>query len=119
MVAAKPMPMKVRAGVGFSSAVTMPITSPSIEISGPPELPGFTAASNWIRPVITCLPCGERKLRSRPETTPAEVDGPMPNGKPIATTSSPGRRFDVEPSVAASRSSGIFFARITARSFSG
>ncbi len=28
--------------------------------------------------------------RFRPETTPAETDGPMPKGKPTATTSSPG-----------------------------
>jgi len=27
----------------------MPITSPSSVTSGPPELPGFTAASNWMR----------------------------------------------------------------------
>ena len=34
----------------------------------------------------------------------------MPNGNPTATTSSPGCRCAVEPSVAACRSSGIFFA---------
>ena len=43
----------------------------------------------------------------------------MPNGKPMATTSSPGIRSAVERMVAATRSSGIFCARSTARSFSG
>ena len=69
----------------------MPTTSPSIVTSGPPELPGLAAASNWIRLVSICCPSGERNWRFRPETTPADADGPMPNGKPTATTWSPGR----------------------------
>ena len=43
----------------------------------------------------------------------------MPNGKPTASTWSPGARSAVERIVAASRSSGIVLARSTARSFSG
>ena len=43
----------------------------------------------------------------------------MPNGKPTAITWSPGARSAVERMVAAVRSSGIVFARSTARSFSG
>ena len=79
----------------------MPTTSPSIVTSGPPELPGLAAASNWIRLVSMRLPSGERNSRlqarrPRPPTT----DGPMPNGKPTATTSSPGCRSPVERSVA-------------------
>ena len=31
--------------------VTMPTTRPPMSTSGPPELPGFTAASNWIMSV--------------------------------------------------------------------
>jgi hypothetical protein len=43
----------------------------------------------------------------------------MPKGKPTATTSSPGCRFWLLPSVAGCRSSGRRLALITARSFSG
>ena len=64
--------------------------------SGPPELPGLAAASNWIRLVISCLPSGERNTRPRPETMPAEAEGPMPKGKPTASTLSPGARSLVE-----------------------
>ena len=64
----------------------MPTTSPSIVTSGPPELPGFAAASNWIRLVIVCRPSGERNSRLSPETMPDDADGPMPNGKPTAST---------------------------------
>jgi hypothetical protein len=42
----------------------------------------------------------------------------MPNGKPTATTWSPGARSAVERMVAAIRSSGILLACSTARSFS-
>ena len=35
------------------------------------------------------LPSAEWYSRFRPDTTPADADGPMPNGKPTATTSSP------------------------------
>ena len=46
------------------SAVTMPTTRPSRSSSGPPELPGLTAASTWMRPVCTLLGLGvaERAL---------------------------------------------------------
>ena len=83
---AKPMPMKVRCSEGLRMAVTMPTTSPSMVTSGPPELPGLAAASNWIRLPSSCLPSGERKERLRPETTPAETEGPMPKGNPTAAT---------------------------------
>ena len=35
---------------GSAMETTMPMTSPLALSSGPPELPGLTAASNWIRP---------------------------------------------------------------------
>ena len=79
----------------------MPITSPSGVISGPPELPGLAAASNWMRLVSIRLPSAFWYSRPSPEITPAETDGPMPNGKPTATTGSPGRSPAVERSVAA------------------
>jgi hypothetical protein len=116
---AKPMPMKVRASVGLRMAVTMPTTCPSIVTSGPPELPGLAAASNWIRLVSIFLPSGSRNSRFSPETTPPLTLGPMPKGWPTATTWSPGRRSEVERIVAASRSSGSELALSTARSFSG
>ena len=50
---AKPMPMKVPASVGLASATTMPATCPRSLISGPPELPGLTAASNWMSPEMS------------------------------------------------------------------
>src|SRR6185312_12098310 len=46
---AKPMPAKVREPLGLTMAVTIPTTSPSASTSGPPELPGLAAASNWMR----------------------------------------------------------------------
>ena len=119
MGTAKPMPIKVRASVGLRMAVTMPTTSPSMVTSGPPELPGLAAASNWIRLVSGRVPSGGSNSRSRPDTTPADADGPMPNGKPMATTWSPARRSWVERSGAAARSSGTLWACSTARSFSG
>lgn len=119
MGTANPMPMKVRAGVGLRMAVTMPTTSPSSVTSGPPELPGLAAASNWIRLLSWRLPSGEVNSRCRPDTTPADTEGPMPKGKPTATTWSPGRRFWVDRRVAASKSSGTLCACSTARSFSG
>ena len=43
---ANPIPINVRASVGLRIAVTIPTTSPSAVTNGPPELPGFAAASN-------------------------------------------------------------------------
>jgi len=43
--------MKTSCFVGLTSAVTMPTTRPFRSSSGPPEFPGLTAASTWIRPV--------------------------------------------------------------------
>ncbi len=35
----------------LEAAVSMPITTPCAVTSGPPESPGFSAASVWMRPV--------------------------------------------------------------------
>src|SRR5262249_12198319 len=110
MGTAKPMPTKKRWSVGFRIPVTMPTTSPSRVTSGPPEFPGLTAASNWMRFVSTRFPSGERNSRRKPDTTPAVTEGPMPNGKPTATTWSPRARSAVDRMVAAKRSSGIVCA---------
>ena len=52
------------------TAVLMPITSPREETSGPPELPGLSAASVWITSSIS-RPVLERSDRPSAETTPA------------------------------------------------
>jgi hypothetical protein len=48
---------------------TIPITLPEASSSGPPELPGFSAASVWIA-CATVKPLGAWIVRSRPETMP-------------------------------------------------
>ena len=47
----------------------MPMTSPAALRIGPPELPGFSAASVWIA-WATVKPLGAWIVRSRPETMP-------------------------------------------------
>ncbi len=71
-------------------AVLTPITRPAESSSGPPELPGFSAASvcttsSIRRPVVA------RRLRPSALTTPAVTVHSKPNGLPIATTSWPTR----------------------------
>ena len=51
------------------TAVLMPTTSPREETSGPPELPGLSAASVWITSSIS-RPLRERSERPSAETTP-------------------------------------------------
>ncbi len=51
-------------------AVLIPTTSPDAETSGPPELPGLSAASVWITSSIN-RPLRPRSERPRAETTPA------------------------------------------------
>jgi len=75
MVTANPIPMNTRCSVGFRMAVTMPTTSPSAFTSGPPELPGLAAASNWMRLVSNCLLSGEWYSLLSPDTTPAIPTG--------------------------------------------
>ena len=63
----------------------MPITSPRMLISGPPELPGLTATSVWMNgsssPVSRLLAL----------TMPAVTVFSSPNGEPIARTHWPTR----------------------------
>ena len=64
----------------------MPTTSPRAFSSGPPELPGLTATSVWMKG--TALSSGsERPLAL---TTPAVTLFSKPNGEPMAITHSPG-----------------------------
>src|SRR5438552_10300262 len=75
--------------------VLMPMTSPRVLSSGPPELPGLIDASVWI--MSTAVPRTPR-VRPRPlyETTPTVTLGPptwpsahKPKGLPMAITHSP------------------------------
>jgi hypothetical protein len=64
----------------------MPTTSPADETSGPPELPGFSAASVWITSSIRRpVPVGSE--RPNAEMTPAVTVHSKPSGLPIAATS--------------------------------
>ena len=75
--------------VGLMSADTIPITWPSRLTSGPPELPGLTAASTWIRPWRSGPLLGSWKDRLRPEMTPALIEPDSPKGLPTTKASLP------------------------------
>ncbi len=64
----------------------MPTTSPRASSSGPPELPGLTAASVWITPVVGKHTPGAAIWRSSWETTPVESEARFSNGLPITAT---------------------------------
>src|SRR5262245_8996841 len=66
---AKPRPRKKPVRDGLAREGTIRITGPPRLSSGPPELPGLTAASNWMRP-RKVLPSFTSTDRSRPEMTP-------------------------------------------------
>ena len=98
-------------------AVLTPTTSPIDETSGPPELPGFSAASVWmtssiVRPVLA------RIERPSADTTPAVTVDSKPSGLPIATTSCPRRSCLESPRTAVGRSRAAL-ALMSAISVSG
>ena len=66
----------------------MPTTLPSASSTGPPELPGFIAASVWIA-CATVKPLGAWMVRSTPETMPVLRLRSYPNGSPMAATGAP------------------------------
>ena len=72
-------------------AVLMPTTRPRESTSGPPELPGFSAASVWMTFSIS-RPLLDRSERPSAETTPAVTVAWNPSGLPMAMTSLP--RFE-------------------------
>ena len=98
-------------------AVLMPTTSPWEETSGPPELPGLSAASVWIRS-STSRPVEARSERPSADTTPAVTVDSKPSGLPMAITSCPRRSRRESPRVAAGNVSGSL-TRTSARSVSG
>ena len=95
----------------------MPITSPGWLSSGPPELPGLTAASNWMRPCCV-VPSSARIVRSSAEITPEVVVSSRPSGLPTATTGSP-TPTPSPPSTAGTTTDGSVAGRSTAMSRAG
>ena len=87
MLAGIEKPMPIEPPEGEKIAVLMPITSPSMLNSGPPELPRLIAASVWMKSSYGPW----RMSRPRAETMPAVTEPPRPNGLPIASTQSPTR----------------------------
>ncbi len=67
-------------------AVFMPIISPAMFTSAPPELPGLIAASVWRKSETSVTPTFER---ASAETIPLVTVWPTPNGSPMASTRSP------------------------------
>ncbi len=99
------------------TAVLTPITSPAEETSGPPELPGLSAASvcttsSIIRPVRDC------SERPSADTTPVVTVASKPSGLPIAIAICPRRSFEELPSLAAGSVTSAS-TRTSARSVSG
>ena len=101
------------------SASTIPITWPSRLTSGPPELPGFTAASIWIRPPRRGPLFGSWKERFNPEMTPELIEPARPNGFPTTKASLPTCTLLGLPRTAGTRLAGGWVARRTAMSFWG
>ena len=66
-----------------SICALIPITRPAASSSGPPELPGFRAASVCSAPLIA-NPFGAVMSRFRAETTPVVSVRSRPKGLPIA-----------------------------------
>ena len=92
---AKPKPMN--APVGEAIQVLMPITSPSMLTSAPPELPGLMAASVWMKSLMfSAGPC----VRPTAETMPAVTVDSSPSGLPTARAQSPTCTASESPSTA-------------------
>ena len=92
--------------------------SPLALTSGPPELPGFTAASNWISPVSVTLP-GSVMVRSSPEITPAVKLRVSPSWLPIASTVLPTATRPELPRTAGTRTVGRVAGAMAAMSMAG
>jgi hypothetical protein len=93
------------------------MTSPRELTSGPPELPGLSAASVWITSPIR-RPFWARSDRPTALTMPAVTVDSKPNGLPMAIATWPGLTRLELPSLAAGRLSRAS-ARSTAMSVSG
>ena len=97
-------------------AVLMPITSPRVLTSAPPELPGLIGASVWSRPEIeltawlccwpgpAAAPSPARMVRSRALRMPEVTEPWRPSGLPRASTWSPTCMASLSPNLAGLRS---------------
>jgi len=100
-------------------AVLTPTTSPRPLSSGPPELPGLSAASVWITSGIS-RPVPARMLRPSALTMPAVTVCSKPSGLPMATAISPRRSSAERPNGrGASEPRDMASMHSTARSVSG
>src|SRR6266550_5200058 len=118
IVTANPTPLNDGCPVGFTSPVTIPTTSPSRFTSGPPEDPGFTAASNWMSPASVRPDPGTCTLRFRPLITPTESERVSAKGFPTTIASSPMWSVEGLPRVAGAICAGGVAGRSAAMSFS-
>ena len=101
-------------------AVVIPITSPCISSSGPPELPGFIAASVWITfGIENEPPLGGVNNLPVWLIIPDVMEPVSPKGLPIAATSSPIRSLDESPSCRGWKTSGLASTLTIARSANG
>ena len=119
---AKPRPIEPDSLESVAIDELMPMTWPCALNSGPPELPGLTAASIWIALVTVAsfaLSPDVDTGRSTAETMPVVTVLARPSGLPTAMTGSPTTTFEESPSAAALRSSGASLSLITARSVVG
>ena len=91
---AKPMPTKTRWSVGIEDRgddadhLAVAIDQRAAGIAGI----GRGVELDQVGQQALALVGRDRYSRFSPETTPADTDGPMPKGKPTATTLSPGSR---------------------------
>ena len=92
-----------RPGRGRRWTATMPMTLPSASSSGPPELPGFTDASNWMSPENRAPVGGRGAVRGRRRRRRRRCRR-SPSGLPIATTPPP--TSTAPPSVAGTTGCG-------------
>src|SRR6266536_1111339 len=118
MGTANPTPMNVPAAVGLARATTMPTVCPPPLSNGPPELPGFTAASNWMSPA-RWAPSVVVAWRFSPETTPVVVVRVRPSWLPMAVTLSPTASRSELPSSAGTTTEGSVAGPRTAMSIAG
>ena len=118
---AKPMPMNTRWSVGIEDAGD---DADDFAVGGDERPAGIAGIGRRVeldqvgQQALAFAASGTRA--AGPRRRPPMTDGPMPNGKPTATTSSPDREVARSSAASpASRSSGIVFACSTARSCSG
>ena len=97
-------------------AVLTPMTRARVSTSGPPELPGLSATSDWMMFSISRPSCA-RMLRPSADTTPADTVDEKPSGLPMATHSCPTRSLADSPNCACG--SPVPSMRMTAVSVAG